>query len=538
MRRLRFSVLVFLVAGCGDRGSVTFNITTPESALFNPVAQPELVTEYDIRTAAGTVIGIASAVQGSGSSGDGRLPLGALMPAGQPEDVYVTALSGGNLLGMARIRDVAIAAGKKTQYDAPLRKPLVFVGSSMPSESTSGNMTRPVQILDPVAGLDLAHAPMAPPVVAGGMTAGATTWDGRFLVVAQGGTLTAFDSGSGKNVAGALPLAFQPSRVVVAPRDQAIVALDPGTGADGSLAIISDVAGFVGSPGSAVPKTVRMPGAIARTATFSPDGSKLYVLTGGTTTDPCAPGATLAANAIQIYGLDGTMTGSFPLAGFAADLAVDPDNGTLVIADVAGKQVATVDPSTGAVTKVLGSLTCPSAVRVVNGTAFVVTSDHDSAQPDKFVLQRVPIKGGAATATPFGGPNYNVPIDSMPSSNGDIGMALLPVRPVSIDAYELAITPDGSRAEFATRTVYNEAGTKFQFSGEDCTADFNIVEYGLFAVDVRTGNAAYETHAQLVVKGATSCVICKLPSPFPDQQVGCASQSGDRPSGLAASFGQ
>ncbi|MGZ3406731.1 MAG: hypothetical protein ACXVAN_09845, partial [Polyangia bacterium] len=443
-----------------------------------------------------------------------------------------------NLLGMARIRDVTIKGGKKATYEAPLRKPLVFVGSSMPSETASGNAAKPVQILDPVESIDLARSPMSPPVVAGGMTAGATTWDGRFLIAAQGSALTAFDNGSGKNVAGTLALAFAPSRLFVAPRDQAIVALDPGSGTDGSLVIISDVAGFVGSPGSAAPKTVRIPGAVARTATFSPDGAKLYVLTGGPATDPCAPGATLAANAIQVYGLDGSMTGMFALSGFAADLAVDPQTGMLVVADVAGKQIATVDPMSGALTKVLGNLTCPSAVRVVNGTAFVVTSDHDMTQPDRFVLQRVPIKGGAATATPFGGPNYNVPIDSTPSANGDIGMALLPVRPVSIDAYELAITPDGSRAEFAARVVYNEAGTKFMFSGEDCTANFNIVEYGLFAVDVRTGNAAYEMHAQLVVKGATSCVDCKLPSPFPDQVVGCASQAGDRPSGLAASFGQ
>ena len=39
-----------------------------------------------------------------------------------------------------------------------------------------------------------------------------------------------------------------------------------------------------GSPGSATPKTVRIIGASARTATFSPDGAKLYV--GGSDEDP------------------------------------------------------------------------------------------------------------------------------------------------------------------------------------------------------------------------------------------------------------
>ncbi|HEX9102003.1 MAG TPA: hypothetical protein VF997_07365, partial [Polyangia bacterium] len=139
MRRLHLLVAALVVTGCGDRGSVTFNLTAPQSPLFNPVAQPELVTEYDIRTASGSVIGITSAVQSSGSSTNVLLPLGALMPAGAPEDVYVTALSGGNLLGMARIKDVTIKAGKKVTYEAPLRKPLVFVGAALPAETASGN---------------------------------------------------------------------------------------------------------------------------------------------------------------------------------------------------------------------------------------------------------------------------------------------------------------------------------------------------------------------------------------------------------------
>jgi hypothetical protein len=177
-------------------------------------------------------------------------------------------------------------------------------------------------------------------------------------------------------------------------------------------------------------------------------------------------------------------------------------------------------------------------VRVVNGTVFAVTSDHDETQKDAFVLQRVPLKGGAAAATAFRGPAYSIPIQSTPSANGDIGMAVVPVRPVSTDAYELAVTTDGTRAEFATRTVYDEPNTKFTLSDEDCTANFTIVEYGLFAVDVRTGNASYELHSQYVTKGNNTCVVCKLPSPFPDQAVGCDGTAGDQAVGLAASFGQ
>src|SRR4051812_49800000 len=102
MRWLRCLVAALTVAGCGDRGSVTFDLTAPQSPLFNPVAQPELVTEYDIRTASGTVIGIASAVPGSGSSTNGLFPLGALMPAGAPPGGFLPAPSGGGPPGGER----------------------------------------------------------------------------------------------------------------------------------------------------------------------------------------------------------------------------------------------------------------------------------------------------------------------------------------------------------------------------------------------------------------------------------------------------
>lgn len=528
--------------GCGNRGSVTFNLKAPSNALFNPVAQPELVSEYDIRTASGAVIGIASAVQGSAQSTDGRLPLGALMPTMGPEDVYVTVLSGGNLLGEARIRDVSIKGGAQASYDAELRKPLVFVGSSIPPEMASGDRTLPVEILDPNASIDLAKAPGTPPVVTGGMTAGAVTWDGRFLVAAQGTQLAAFDTGLGRNVTGTLTLPFAPVKVAVAPRNLAIVALDATGPTDGALAIIADVAGFVAAPSTASPQMVKLMGQLPRTVAFSPDGTKMYVLSGGPTVDPCAPGAMTTPNAIYVFGLDGAQTGSYPLEGFASDIAVDPDSGEIVVADASAKQLETIDPASGAMKTVPGSFTCPSAVRVVNGVAFAVTSDRDTSQANAWVLQRVTLKTGQATALSFIGPNYNIPIDSMPSQNGNIQTATLPVRPTSITAYELAITPDGSRAEFATRARYQELGTKFQFSGEDCTANFDIVEYGLYAVDIRTGNASYQQRAQLVQMpaGGSKCVDCSITifGSTEHQYADCASTTGDRPSGLAAAFGQ
>src|SRR5207247_11406881 len=114
------------------------------------------------------------------------------------------------------------------------------------------------------------------------------------------------------------------------------------------------------------------------------------------------------------------------------------------------------------------------------------------------------------------------------------------VRPGSIEAYELAITPDGNRAEFATRAHYKEVGTKFTISQQACTAAFDIVEYGLYTVDIRTGNASYTMRSQIVIVGDQGCIDCVQQTPLGPvhQVVGCVSSPGDRPAGLAAAFGQ
>src|SRR5262249_36310468 len=156
---------------------------------------------------------------------------------------------------------------------------------------------------------------------------------------------------------------------------------------DGRVAIITDVGGFTGSPGSGNPKIVTLAGAVARTAAFSPDGARIYILTGGTAADPCSPGATLPAHGLQRFRRAGAMSGSYPLSGFASDVTVDPQNGTLVIADAAGNKISTLDPTTGAVTAVEANLTCPSAVRVVNGVAFAVTTDRDNTLPNAWLLR-------------------------------------------------------------------------------------------------------------------------------------------------------
>jgi hypothetical protein len=530
-----------LMLGCGDRGAVTFNLTAPTNPLLNPVAQQQLVSEYDIRTTTGTIIGIASAVQGSQSSSNGQLPLGALMPTMAPTDVEVTALSGPDLLGMARIKDVTIKSGAHQSFDAPLRKPMVLVGSKLPEEMDAKNATVAAEILDPLASVDLARAGANAPMP-GPVSAGAATWDGRFIVVAADSKLGAFDTGSGANAPGSYSLPFSPSRIVAGPRNTAVVALDPGNGTSSNVAIFSDVATLTSNPAGVSPAMTSVRG-LARTAAFSPDGTKVYVLTGSPTADPCSPGANPAANAVEVLGVDGTMQAMWSLPSFASDIAVDGATGTIVIAASAAKEIATLDPTTPAgpvmPKMLLGGLTCPSAVRVVNGVVFAVTSDHDATQPNSFVLQRVTLASATATALSFVGPQYQISTQSDPSTNGDVQANTLQIRPVSLWAYELALTPDGTRAEFAVRAHYVESNTSFNLLGTPCTATFDIVEYGLYAVDIRSGNASYQMRSQLTQMPAsqTKCIDCMVGFGLPDVTFDCPSHPGDRPAGVTAVFG-
>src|SRR5258706_15068857 len=84
-----------------------------------------------------------------------------------------------------------------------------------------------------------------------------------------------------------------------------------------------------------------------RSAAFSPDGQRLYVLTGAGVLDPC-DGATPAANAIHIVGVDGSNQGLWTLPAFAADLAIEPSTGAVLGSLSASNQVASIEPTTAA----------------------------------------------------------------------------------------------------------------------------------------------------------------------------------------------
>src|SRR5438477_5104291 len=104
--RLRLGLLgmAMVAAGaCTDRGAVTFEVKQPDLSVFNPVSTR--LSEYELKTADGTVVAVATV---SATSGQAVLGLGPLPVTPTPVDMVMSLFSGSELLGMARIRDVVI----------------------------------------------------------------------------------------------------------------------------------------------------------------------------------------------------------------------------------------------------------------------------------------------------------------------------------------------------------------------------------------------------------------------------------------------
>src|SRR4051812_9718351 len=122
------AAVALCLTGCGNKGTVTFSILAPGFQPLNPVT-PQ-VTEFALKRMDGTLVAVASETAGAGDT----LPLGALATTSAPFDLQMEALSGSTLLGMGRIRDVAIQNGVEKSYDVAIRKPLITIGSALTTE--------------------------------------------------------------------------------------------------------------------------------------------------------------------------------------------------------------------------------------------------------------------------------------------------------------------------------------------------------------------------------------------------------------------
>jgi hypothetical protein len=527
--------LAIVAAGaCADRGSVTFQVNQPDILAFNPVS--DRLSQYELETANGALVAVATV---SAMGKEAVLPLGALSLTA-PVDMVMSLFSGSQLQGMARIRDVAIVKEQQKVYEANVRKPLIFVGAALPVESQVGNAVGDGQIFDFTNGtVDLEH-PGTPapgtPKMPDDTTAAAVTSDGTLLLAGRKERLTVYDTGKGTTVD--VPLTFTPVRVVVAPRDLAVAALDPGDASGGGLALFLDAASL--NSMVVTPVVVKLPGVTPRTALFSKDGQTLYVLSGGDV-DPCDPSGTPpAANSLTLLNLDGQIKQTWTLPDFVSDIALT-DDGTLLLSRSTANQVAKLVPGTETnlpTPSKLFDAVCPTALRFLHGQVVVVTDGPHPNFPGAFTLLRGPADGTTPSQLALGAPTYQVPTETTPPQPGEPSVSVT-ISAKSLSAYDMAVSADGLRAVFASRIRYHQTGDAFTILDIDCTADLDAVEYGLYIVDTASGNASYQGRSLAVTRpsrATDACLVCDL-APFGNLPIGCPSGPGDRAAGLAAIFG-
>jgi hypothetical protein len=308
--------------------------------------------------------------------------------------------------------------------------------------------------------------------------------------------------------------------------------------------LINDVPALFDKPASASVMTVTLTGQKVRTATFSSRAElelRLYVLGGGDAI-PCEP-TDPPPNSVLSVRPDGSVEATWKLPAFASDIAVDPVGGT-VVASVSGNNAVTVidtgvpSGDVGAPNLFDSQLACPTALRVIGGLVYVVTSPSSRInQPTMPALQIGSIEGGKLTPIPFEAPRYEQPIGGTSSESI---VASVSAGPNAIYAYDLALSPDGSRAFIGARSRYAQEKQRVEFFGGggspplfSCFMNLDVAEYGLFRLDTRTGAVVYSSRSQLGtnVKGENCEFDCQFGSFY------CPTTGGDRPSGLSVLFG-
>jgi hypothetical protein len=313
-------------------------------------------------------------------------------------------------------------------------------------------------------------------------------------------------------------------------------------GGGDSVLVYPDLPGLLAAPAAPTPVRIPLAGRRAVAAAFSPDASRLYVLSTSDALradgDPCtAPGSAV----LESRGLDGSTLRTWTLSTAAADLLVDPRGaGDLLIAQPALDQVAALPPETpdGAVTpRRLFDGRCASALELVGNDLFIVTNELAPMAPVRsFILRRVPLTGGPPKDLVFPAPVYRTKVNETDPPSGRTRFTL-EVQAQSLVGYDIAVSPDASYVVFATRARHVEARQRFELiEGFQCEANLSIVEYGRYFVDTRSAGATYESRSQAVLTpiDGRNCIQCD--NGFFLVDFDCPARAGDRPAGLAAVF--
>ncbi len=566
---MRFSVgplALAALAGCGQ-GSVTFTLDAPAqrlSPLDDSRADAVIITDEATGTQLGSPLSVGRGDAMGGGSAIGPIRVGTY-------DLRVEVGGGGQLLGLARARDVVIAAGQDQSIPIHLRKPFAFFGSlpvlpAAPAAVMAFDSTLPPLGLEPDLGDIRVDGPVG---------ASASTADGRFLLLGAKDQLYVVNTVDFSMLGKVGPIAGGSVKaIVVAPRDSAAAILT-----DQAVTVITDLQAFEnGGPSASPVTTVTL--AQPQAAAFSPDAQTLAVLSGPAAWQDVVAAAHASPAHASWESCDASLPKAFlsllPVASLPASAdetaapagATDVDflDGRPVLALPCGPGIVYADDlSNPANLPVALAGKGIIDIAVVGGhAAFVegrVIQTTVPVDPDQPRMTDTPVPFGSISTYVSGQPDSRVTStfrlgnDLLNFVGSDMSTVQALLAPTRLDAYDVALSPDGTHVVVAARIRYEESALKYvpevpdpNFPGFTLYCDLDIAEdvYQVWEVEATSGSVAYQS-----VKGlddpvcSTQCFSCNVDNLGQKQcdplsnpsRTPCTLQHGFAPGGLSVMMG-
>lgn len=369
-RNAHLALFALAAIGCGE-GGLTLHLELPEDPSLSPTEGGEVAEVALVTRAPG---GASQRLSRSGGTGEG-LDLGRL-EAGELSLAVELRAQGGRLLGYGRTPEpLELAEGDDLDVSINVRRPMVYLSGEADELATFD------------ASRDREGAVLSGIGLGGAAAASATSADGAEIVVAT-------DSDPGVDLERISTSNHQPlGRIAAVPPRVGDLAVS----ADGRFVVAahrSDTGGA--DPGGVTivdtgdpehPSTVSL--GDVRRVVLDPDRSAAFALS-----DPAVICPTDAPPESQIYELslaNPETPRALGWSGTAADIALDPDTGTLYVADPCRGQVLSLAPGDAAPSPVL-ELPAASAVAVHEGT--LIAAGNAAGPQAQLAVVRMDLSGG------------------------------------------------------------------------------------------------------------------------------------------------
>ncbi len=477
--------LLALLSGCKSTGSVTVRLDLPQAPELNPMDDPRLasfsliVTDAEGNIEKINTVPYLPAVQ--------RLEIGEV-PVGHAGRLTLIGYSAANkVLAYGEAASIEVDPWESLTLSMALRKPYTYI-SGGPTVAVFD--TTLAHAADVVAGIDIASLGQV-------TTAVATSPDGRYLLAAVADSpdtvpaspakLLIFDTGSHAR-AHTVPLAHDPDYLSVSADGHWAIL----SATDASMITVVDMqAVFAGTDPETTTRDIVF--AAPKRAAFvqDPTGRDLAVILrdqlGITERCDAAP----VPSTLSVIDLaDGTLLNSTALTTAAADIASQPGDNRVFVAQPCQGRVATFDTSTFE-ESTLVSAQVPTSLIVKNDTLWVGSLDESAdggTTAARIVISSVDLKHpppvlNSVVATPFLQEGYVLRDDDQLSSK-----VVLRANPRSTRVYHLSVPPGSTRVSaLVFATYYGDYRSDPITVGDDPISEVEYFSFSYVGLDTTSG---------------------------------------------------